>query len=272
LTRPIGRLDKCKSVQSFWFALQRNSSLDDDAAKLYSPTLPPQVPARLADPVGGNNYLLAPRTGRWCARCAFSMLRCARSCCYTEISPDPRWLTAIRVREVASDFDDDNRQFLILFGKESPPPYSRAKASSEPFSLMEEPKRKASTVMLRTGQQRFRFQVMSRYGQKCAVCDIRHPQLLKAAHICGKSEKGTDDWRNGIPLCSTHHDAFDNHFFCIEPSSSTIMCKPGVSQKDIGLRELKLAPLKNCPHRDALQWRWDVTQKEWNGPSTKMAE
>ena len=34
--------------------------------------------------------------GRWCARCAFSMLRCARSCCYTEISPDPRWLTAIR--------------------------------------------------------------------------------------------------------------------------------------------------------------------------------
>ena len=62
IDRPIGRLDKCKSVQSFWFALQRNSSLDDDAAKLYSPTLPPQVPARLADPVGGNNYLLAPRT------------------------------------------------------------------------------------------------------------------------------------------------------------------------------------------------------------------
>jgi hypothetical protein len=24
------------------------------------------------------------------------MLRCARSCCYTEISPDPRWLSAIR--------------------------------------------------------------------------------------------------------------------------------------------------------------------------------
>jgi hypothetical protein len=62
IDRPIGRLDKCKSVQSFWFALQRNSSLDDEAAKLYSPTLPPQVPARLADPVGGNNYLLAPRT------------------------------------------------------------------------------------------------------------------------------------------------------------------------------------------------------------------
>ena len=39
IDRPIGRLDKCKSVQSFWFALQRNSSLDDDAAKLYCASL-----------------------------------------------------------------------------------------------------------------------------------------------------------------------------------------------------------------------------------------
>jgi putative restriction endonuclease len=56
---------------------------------------------------------------------------------------------------------------------------------------------------------------MSQYGHKCGVCDIRHPQLLKAAHIRGKSERGSDDWRNGIPLCATHHDAFDSHLFGI---------------------------------------------------------
>ena len=170
------------------------------------------------------------------------------------------------------DFDDENEQFLILFGQEVPPSYSKPKAANEPFLLMEEPKRKASTVMLRTGQQRFRFQVMSQYGLKCAVCDIRHPQLLKAAHICGKSQKGSDDWRNGIPLCSTHHDAFDHHFVCIEPASGSIMYKPGINQKDIGLRELKLSPLKNCPHADALQWRWNVTQKEWSVPSTVQSD
>ena len=95
------------------------------------------------------------------------------------------------------DFDDANRQFLILFGDETPPPYSRAADTSEPFQLTEDPLRRASIVMARVGQQRFRFQVMSQYGHKCAVCDIRHPQLLKAAHICGKSARGTDDWRNG---------------------------------------------------------------------------
>ena len=76
------------------------------------------------------------------------------------------------------------------------------------------PNKKAATVMARRGQQRFRFQVMAQYGSKCAVCDIRYPALLKAAHICGVAQQGSDDWRNGIPLCATHHDAFDDHLFC----------------------------------------------------------
>jgi putative restriction endonuclease len=77
------------------------------------------------------------------------------------------------------------------------------------------------------------------------------------------AEKGCDDWRNGIPLCATHHDAFDNHLFCIEPGTSTILCKPGLLSADIGLREMRLRPLKNTPHTEALQWRWDATQKDW---------
>jgi hypothetical protein len=164
------------------------------------------------------------------------------------------------------DFDDANRQFLILFGQETPPPYSRAEPENDPFYLMEEAgRRKASTVMARTGQQRFRFHVLSKYGCKCAVCDICHPQLVKAAHICGKADKGSDDWRNGIPLCATHHDAFDSHLFCVDPTSGDIKCKPGIAAKDIGVRETRLQPLKNRPHIDALQWRWKLTQKEWDG-------
>jgi putative restriction endonuclease len=78
------------------------------------------------------------------------------------------------------DFDDDVRQFLILFGDENPPNYAAAKEMSEPFQLMGRPTRKAATVLIRKGQQRFRFQVLSQYGYKCAVCDIRYPALLKS--------------------------------------------------------------------------------------------
>src|SRR5262249_4904680 len=87
-----------------------------------------------------------------------------------------------------SDFDDENAQFLILFGDENPPIYKPAEAVNEPFQLISKPNRKSVRVMARRGQQRFRFQVMSQYGYKCAVCKICHPELLKAAHICGVAE------------------------------------------------------------------------------------
>jgi putative restriction endonuclease len=35
------------------------------------------------------------------------------------------------------DFDDASRQFLVLFGQETPPPYSPAEADDEPFHLTE---------------------------------------------------------------------------------------------------------------------------------------
>ena len=163
------------------------------------------------------------------------------------------------------DFDDINRQFLILFGDEHAPSYSKAETASEPFRLEQEPNRKRSTVMVRVRQQQFRFHVMSQYGHKCAVCDIRHPQLLKAAHIRGMTKRGTDDWRNGMPLCATHHDAFDCYLFGIDPKSCAIRCMPGVDEKDVGLREANLKPLRNTPHLEALQWRWRETLREWKG-------
>src|SRR5262249_45370380 len=110
-----------------------------------------------------------------------------------------------------TDYDDHAHQFLILFGPDIPPTYSAAPEPDSPFILEDRQTRKASSVLARPGQQRFRFQVIEKYGSKCAVCDMSHPALVQAAHLRGKSERGSDDWRNGIPLCPTHHQAFDNH-------------------------------------------------------------
>ena len=95
------------------------------------------------------------------------------------------------------------------------------------------PARKA-LVRVRARQQVFRFQVLAQYGAKCAVCPITHPSLLKAAHIRGKREKGSDDWRNGLPLCSTHHDAFYAQLFTIHPDTLSIIAAPALNPPPSG--------------------------------------
>ena len=130
------------------------------------------------------------------------------------------------------DWDDEAALFLILFGEETPA-YAPPAEPDEPFSLTDEaPTKKALTN--RGRQQVFRFQVLAQYGTKCAVCAITHPSLVKAAHIRGKREKGSDDWRNGLPLCSTHPDAFDAQLFAIHPDTLSIVTGPDIAPNAIG--------------------------------------
>ena len=161
------------------------------------------------------------------------------------------------------DFDDGSRQFLILFGEEKPK-YDPAPASESPFELVGGTASRTATTKVRPGQQRFRFQVLAQYGCKCAVCPITHASLMKAAHIRGKAQNGSDDWRNGIPLCSTHHDAFDAHLFVIDPDTLKIITMPGVSPTSIGVVELMLAPMRCRPHSEALSWRLGHCRDIWS--------
>jgi putative restriction endonuclease len=160
------------------------------------------------------------------------------------------------------DFDDENRQFLILFG-EHKPEYKPPASEETPFALTGGPIPKKTTAKARPGQQRFRFQVLRKYGCKCAVCTITHPNLMKAAHICGKAHHGSDDWRNGLPFCSTHHDAFDAHLFTINPDTLAIETKPSVSSASIGITSKILTPIHHQPHPEALSWRFAQTNKLW---------
>jgi putative restriction endonuclease len=124
----------------------------------------------------------------------------------------------------------------------------------------EAPHRRLAQVQVRAGQQRFRFSVLKQYGCKCAVCSITHPQLVHAAHIRSKADRGTDDWRNGLPLCSTHHAAFDAHLFWIEPGSLLLHFAPGVSPTTIGVSSGRLDVLKNAPHEAAITWKAGVAR------------
>jgi len=160
------------------------------------------------------------------------------------------------------DFDDENKQFLILFGERAPD-YQAAASQETPFALTGTSTPRKTTAKARPGQQRFRFQVLAKYGCKCSVCTITHPSLMKAAHICGKAHNGSDDWRNGLPLCSTHHDAFDAHLFTINPETLAIETMPSVSPTSIGITTKSLTPIHQHPHPEALSWRFTQTNRLW---------
>jgi putative restriction endonuclease len=74
------------------------------------------------------------------------------------------------------------------------------------------------TVQQRLHQQEFRERVLEAYRRHCAICRLRHDQLLEAAHIIGDREAiGTPTVPNGIALCSLHHAAFDAHLMTVRP-------------------------------------------------------
>ena len=73
-------------------------------------------------------------------------------------------------------------------------------------------------TLQRVHQPVFRAAVMRAYDQRCAVCALRHGELLDAAHIVGdREELGIASVRNGLALCKIHHAAFDSNILGIRP-------------------------------------------------------
>ena len=70
----------------------------------------------------------------------------------------------------------------------------------------------------RLHQPVFRATVLRAYDTRCAVCALRHHQLLDAAHIVpDREEAGVAAVRNGLALCKIHHAAYDCHVLGIRP-------------------------------------------------------
>ena len=73
-------------------------------------------------------------------------------------------------------------------------------------------------IRQRLHQVTFRERVIRAYQERCALCLLRHQELLDAAHITpDTAEAGDPVVSNGIALCKLHHAAFDRMFFAIRP-------------------------------------------------------
>ncbi len=74
-------------------------------------------------------------------------------------------------------------------------------------------------VKQRVHQPVFRARVITAYQGKCAICRLKHRELLDAAHIIPDSEPGSSaEVSNGLSLCKIHHAAYDRRFLGIDPA------------------------------------------------------
>lgn len=120
----------------------------------------------------------------------------------------------------------------------------------------------------------FRRVILQEYTYTCAVCGTKFQldDLIEAtaAHIVPKHKYGTDDPRNGLSLCRTHHWAFDNGIFAVS-DEYTILLSQEVCQAETSNFSLVnmsghpiLLPVHETvkPHPNALQWH---RENVWRG-------
>ncbi len=100
--------------------------------------------------------------------------------------------------------DQDRHQFLIAIDDAARLLDSREHASELERRYIERLTRQ------RLHQRMFRGMVIEAYEVRCAVCRLRHGDLLDAAHIVADHEEtGLAIVTNGISLCKIHHAAYD---------------------------------------------------------------
>lgn len=109
------------------------------------------------------------------------------------------------------------RTNLSSFAGEAPDDPAPLPPLPEP-SLPAERERRAAAVVKAIRDAGFRRRVLRGYGQGgCAICLSGH-RLVEAAHIHSVAHGGSDAVTNGLPLCPTHHWAFDRGLLRIAPS------------------------------------------------------
>lgn len=110
-------------------------------------------------------------------------------------------------------------------------------------------------VRRRLHQARFRQDVLTAYRSTCAICNLRHGELLDAAHILPDGHpRGEPVVRNGLALCKIHHAAFDRQLIGVRPDL-VVQVRPSIlEEKDgpmlrHGLQECHGRPLTAVPRR-----------------------
>ena len=162
------------------------------------------------------------------------------------------------------DDDQERRQFVIAVDE-------ALRILSRPAELSPLERRYAEQITRRRlHQAMFRGMVVRAYEVRCAVCRLRHGDLLDAAHITADSEEaGLAIVTNGLSLCKIHHAAYDRQLLAITPTYRVEINQALLDEVDgpmlkHGLQEMHgqtiQLPTRNAEHpdRDRLAARYDL--------------
>lgn len=112
-----------------------------------------------------------------------------------------------------------------------------------------------ANIQTRVHQRSFRERVLLAYQNHCALCNLKHVELLDAAHIIAdKEDIGDPIIPNGLALCKIHHAAFDNNFIGINPDYIIKIRTDFLTETDgpmlrYGIQSLNNAKLILPPHK-----------------------
>jgi len=147
------------------------------------------------------------------------------------------------------DENFNDRYFLIATGE------AEWRAHLSAHSTEVEKRYVSQIVNRRVHQPVFRARVMVAYARTCAICRLKHPELLDAAHIVGDSElDGVASVNNGLALCKIHHAAYDQNLvgisgdYLVHINGDLLMEIDGPMLKH-GLQEMHGVSL-SLPHRE----------------------
>ena len=159
--------------------------------------------------------------------------------------------------------DIKNRQFVLALDES-------LRFLSDPLSPSPAEKRYAERVVrARLHQPEFRARVIRAYHTTCAICSLKHADLLDAAHIIGDGQDGGDPIvTNGLSLCKIHHAAYDRNLLGISPDYTIHLDKNLLDEVDgpmlrHGLQEMHgkslILPIKRneLPDRERLSARFE---------------
>src|SRR5205823_4185181 len=112
--------------------------------------------------------------------------------------------------------------------------------------------------------------VLRAWGHACAACGMSLETSTgdaecEVAHVVPVSGDGLDQVGNAIPLCRTHHWAFDQYLWAIDPTTRRIVVALK-SRKHSALRKIHRRKVGHAIQRDwptlaNLRKRWKAFQR-----------
>jgi putative restriction endonuclease len=143
----------------------------------------------------------------------------------------------------------------------------------EEFWVADESKVQRAYVTISTQrrlhQESFRFRVIRAYEKTCAICRLRHEELLDAAHILPDGHPKGEPWVcNGLSLCKLHHAAFDRNILGVRPDLVVEVRKDVLEEHDgpmlqHGLQQCHEQKLAVLPRSTGLRPRAEFLEERY---------